>query len=498
MKPEVAERRYEEIVTDMTRALAARGPLTDVNPGSVVRTLVEAFAREMREVYAALGVIWEMTHIDTATGQGLDELVALLGMKRLDGQYLKADAVFTRAPQVSGRVVLPASMAVQVEHAGETPVFVTEREAELQAGQAQVTVPIQMALPKGADAGKILADDRWEKPKLVIPMAGIQSVELPRPPVLRGYQESDDDLRRRAKSALAAAGGGTAKALENALLATGHVQAVAFQEYPETESPGMLRVLIQADPEAYEEIRATVDRHKAPGIVVDIKGIGIRTLAFRRLVIRPAVANLSGKERQTLTLAVQQKVARLVGGLRTGEKLVWNRLLAELLQVDGVVDVTPETEMTVDGALCQPQGGLLPADLQPLERLVLAQQDGVVVELAGEPSVLMQLLCRTAGLTADDKANLLKGLKEKIDATKPADGTSLTYSALANALLAVKGLSVVLNKADLRFILKGANGAEKLLKQDADALNLTARDVIALDPGGPNWAPDEQSWGEKP
>jgi uncharacterized phage protein gp47/JayE len=71
-------------------------PITDVNPGSVVRTIVEAIGREMEYLYVQMDYVYASGFIDTATGSALDQVVALLGAKRRPPQKAVGAVVFGR------------------------------------------------------------------------------------------------------------------------------------------------------------------------------------------------------------------------------------------------------------------------------------------------------------------------------------------------------------------------------------------------------------------
>ncbi len=58
---------------------AAPSVITDVNVGSVARTLLEAVAKEIASVYAQLNIAYDSGFVETATGSALDRVVALLG-----------------------------------------------------------------------------------------------------------------------------------------------------------------------------------------------------------------------------------------------------------------------------------------------------------------------------------------------------------------------------------------------------------------------------------
>ena len=49
--------------------------LEGLTPGSVTRTLVEVFSRELAEIHDQLGDVYESAFVDTATGKSLQLLV---------------------------------------------------------------------------------------------------------------------------------------------------------------------------------------------------------------------------------------------------------------------------------------------------------------------------------------------------------------------------------------------------------------------------------------
>ena len=59
-----------------------RPRLTDRNPGSVVRTLAESFAREYAVLSRQLELVYRGAFLDTAEGRDLDQVVALVGVER--------------------------------------------------------------------------------------------------------------------------------------------------------------------------------------------------------------------------------------------------------------------------------------------------------------------------------------------------------------------------------------------------------------------------------
>ncbi|OLD04400.1 MAG: hypothetical protein AUJ07_03985 [Crenarchaeota archaeon 13_1_40CM_3_53_5] len=73
--------------------------ITDVNPGSVVRTIVEAVAREINFLYEELDQVYNAGFVDTANGKSLEMVVSLLGIERTPPQNATGNVFFGRASQ---------------------------------------------------------------------------------------------------------------------------------------------------------------------------------------------------------------------------------------------------------------------------------------------------------------------------------------------------------------------------------------------------------------
>lgn len=82
--------------------------ITDANPGSVVRTIIEAISREIEYLYVQMDYVYRSGFVDTATGNSLDLIVALLGIQRKPAQPALGTMTF-------GRKSSPAEVAVSDE-----------------------------------------------------------------------------------------------------------------------------------------------------------------------------------------------------------------------------------------------------------------------------------------------------------------------------------------------------------------------------------------------
>lgn len=82
--------------------LDAPSEITDINPGSVIRTIVESVALEMDYLYAQMNQIYDSGFIDTATGKSLDLVVSLLGITRKPAGFATGVVTFGRERDPEG------------------------------------------------------------------------------------------------------------------------------------------------------------------------------------------------------------------------------------------------------------------------------------------------------------------------------------------------------------------------------------------------------------
>lgn len=370
MEPPGGKKSYEALTVDILRRLESGGVLTDVNPGSAVRTLVEAFARQMALAYEQLAKIYEMGFIDTAEGEALDHLVALLGQKRFTGPQAVGEATFERDPRVAGQVVIPEGTALTIPLArlpGAPLVYRTRRETILAAGQTSATAEVYTDLPAGAPPESVLlqAGDVPAAATLAVTVAGVGSVAIKYATAVRGQAESDADLRERVKGLIVAAGGGTAKALEQAALSAGLASAIALRDaqdaLPEGGRPlmpGELEVVAETSADKHPDLRRALLAAKGPGIHVRLRDIDQLPVTIG-LILK--LAGTPGPDqREALKKQASQIVQEALEGLNPGDRLRWSPIMAALLRLDGVADISY--------ARVTPRESGAPVDLIKLDR----------------------------------------------------------------------------------------------------------------------------------
>ena len=166
------------LIADVASGAGGRPALTDATAGSVVRTLLEAFARELAVAYEQLDTVYRYAYLDTAEGTALDRVVALLGLERMPMGFLVGSVAFSRATPTLADIAIPAGTAV----AGRgVPLVQTVAEAVLIAGQRTVLADVR-SIDRPKDAKSVAAAALTLMPR---PIAGIEQVSNPAPLIVR-------------------------------------------------------------------------------------------------------------------------------------------------------------------------------------------------------------------------------------------------------------------------------------------------------------------------
>lgn len=241
-------------------------PLTDINIGSVVRTICEAVGREIATLYEAVNLAYRSGFLDTAEGSALDLVVAILGITRHGAGTAEGLVSFIRDPNVDGDITIPAGLELTDSTGAKR--FSTLAQRTLQRGQQRVDVPVRALV--GGDQGQAAAGEISE---LTRPLAGIERVANLEPTSQAPAPETDEELRVRARQALRGLGRATIAALDLAIREAGGTP-VAFLDpvtRPETQ-PGLVTAVVTAEPERLPGVRDAVHNTRAAGVAAAVVG----------------------------------------------------------------------------------------------------------------------------------------------------------------------------------------------------------------------------------
>ena len=437
-------------------------PLSDINVGSVVRTLLETAAREMATQYQQLQRVYESGFVETATGTSLDNVVALLDIRRLQQGHPVGKVRFARRPGSPGAVFIPQGTAV-TDGAGQR--YLTSAEATLQPGEGSIEVWVQgeSSGTKEVKAASLSVVERA--------IAGIERVANEADTFRATEAETDAQLAARARRAIHTTGQGTLDALREGLLALPGVAAVAVTEWPDPliALPGMLRLdvaLNQDSPDARRLVAQRIEALRPAGIVVEHNFAGRVRIGFR-VALRLAAGVDAAAQAQAQDGVAERLIAH-VRSLSPGEALRRARLSALALEDARVLDAT--ITASADGTPIAGDSWQLPANQAAEAGADSVTFESVAVEGAAagaaEPVLVDAHLVLSERIAAADASRtaIATSLGRFLDALAP--GAPLDFAAAVTALR--DDAAFVIDRASSVLTLHLAGGAFLELR-DGDA-----------------------------
>ncbi|HKO58450.1 MAG TPA: baseplate J/gp47 family protein, partial [Thermoanaerobaculia bacterium] len=310
--------------------------ITDVNVGSVARTLLEAVAKELASVYAQLNIAYDSAFVDTAGGGSLDRVVGLLGFERFRAGRAVGTVTFRRRPGLLGAITI--AQGTPVTDALDKIRYETSETYVMGEGESVAEVRV-----RGASEGTPVV----EANKLTViarAVAGLSEVTNERPTARATEDESDDDLRLRVRGALAGADKGTVESLRHGLLQMNQVRDVRITEMP-NGVPGEIALsisLIDGNTELPPEVTARIEQLRPAGVRVlppDVAKPLKLTANLRLLLATP-------QDVQKIEDAAKEKLVSAIRNKGIGEKIRIKPLAAALLGDARILDVL---QLTVGG-----------------------------------------------------------------------------------------------------------------------------------------------------
>lgn len=411
--------------------------LNDRNPGSVLRTLSESFAREFAVLSQQLELVYDAAFVDTATGRDLDQVAALVGVVRRGATHARGEVAMRRTTPAPADITVPAGTLVSTAEAPRVTVETTET-VTLRRGAFSVGAPVrsQVAGPAGVAPREALS-------VLHRPIFGVEQVLNPDQLTVGGGSESDDELRARVRRALETSGRSTVGALRGALASIEGIreQDVLVQE-DHLNSPGLVHLTVSAKiddatallaSQLLEEYRPAGVRiaHNLPDPALPLPTLAEETggggdgdpapagveppdqvfdPVVAQVVITPASVQLTEEQRARLSTDVQAAVHAVVDEVGAGEVLVYNRMVAAVMAIDGVLDVVIEigfqstsTPVDLTRYNLRPNAGRRPS-LDDGDLTVTLRGDRVVLDV----SVEVERGPLTAGLETTDALETIR------------------------------------------------------------------------------------------
>ncbi len=312
-------------------------PLTDVSVGSVVRTLLETVAFELALSYQQLEQVYKSAFVETAEGDALDRVVALVGITRLAGGHPVAKLRFTRRPGTSGSVAIPARTPITDDKGNR---YLTTADALLEPGEStrEVMAAGETSSTQEVDAGALKY--------LELAINGISEVTNPDAARRLAAEETDKELRARSRGALRGTLRGTVDAIRFGLLSIEGVKEVTVAE-PDDE-PGIIDVTVAYSDDS-ESVKALVaerlQKLRPAGILVR-SGEAAKHAVTVTVTLTLAGASLPAAELKAVTEGAAARVEETLTAIPPGGAVRNAQLVAAVLGdtriVDAQIALSPE------------------------------------------------------------------------------------------------------------------------------------------------------------
>lgn len=462
--------------------------LTDRNPGSVLRTLAESFAREYAVLSRQLEQVYDGAFLDTAEGRDLDQLVTLVGLSRRTSLFAIGEVVFSRSTPAPGDITIEAGTLISTSDVPGVTVATAESRT-LRTGTLSVSVPIAATV---AGAGGITAANTLTV--IHRPILGVSRVANPEPTAFRGETETDLALRRRARLALQTAGRSTTGAIVGALAT---VEGIRDYDVYVVEDhiafPGVVKVTVAAElDEAHT--RQAIERLEAarpagvrvlhnlvappppasdPGLgggampgspPASVGADGVFSPAAVTAAITPTSGSLRSDEREALVHEIENVIEAFVDTRGVGEPIVYNQLVTAIMTVAGVQDVI--LDVTRFGSIDTiGRQNLYPQP--PNTRLRLDLDD---VTLRGAPIALdVTVTVERKGLAAaSDRATALHDIEGALQSVIPSVLPQLSNGITVAKLLAAIPATDTYEVESVSYVAEFVDEGLRITKQDLE------------------------------
>lgn len=312
-------------------------PLTDINVGSVTRTISEAIGREIATVYQQINLAYKSGFIDTAEGKALDFVVSILGITRKTKEFAVGLVTFFRDSTSDGNIAIAQGTELSTEK-GEV-IFETTEPRTLQRGQARIDVPVRAGEKFKGDVGKV---DIGKITTILQIIEGIERVNNFEPTFLAAEDETDAELRLRAKAAIRSSSKGTVAALLR-VAAENRVKSDKVT-LSDPNSLGLKRTLPGKVAMAVE-----IEAPRFPSLVTalhDVRAAGVQLTVTAKFVfatpriVATVTPGLTGEGKTKIANEMITALQKYFEGLAAGAPAAGPAMLEAIKKVDDVTDAS--------------------------------------------------------------------------------------------------------------------------------------------------------------
>ncbi|WP_290597029.1 MULTISPECIES: baseplate J/gp47 family protein [unclassified Archaeoglobus] len=293
----------------------------DLSEDSEFLAFLKTIAYDIDMLWQLLEDAYYAGYIEFATGQNLDRLVAILGIRRKQATKATGIVTFSRSTPATSNIVIP--IGTKVATADGSVIFQTIEEVILQQGQTSVDAAIEAVEP--GSHGNVAENTIT---KLLDPISGIESVNNASPTSGGSDAESDEELRYRAIT-YAPSAKATVYSIKAALL---QVEGVTDVNVEEDFAECKVTVTIAGGNDA--DITNTIEDVRPAGIQVIWQRPSIKTIT-----VTVSVTKIASYDAATVQANVQAAIDNYINSLPIGEDVVYSDLAKAILAAEGVDDI---------------------------------------------------------------------------------------------------------------------------------------------------------------
>jgi uncharacterized phage protein gp47/JayE len=332
----ITVKTFDQMVDDiLDRIIAANIGFTDKSKSSVLRTIVESIVSELDIQYYQLDYVYDSIFIDSATGDDLDRLIAVLSVYREIATYCTGVVTFGRSTPVLYDIPIRKGTIISTKSNINDIVyeFIIDNDTVLPSGSTSVNVNVT-----ARDAGYISVAQH----QVIImnnPIIDIDTVDNIYQIEGGSDKETDVALRVRAKLELRKLGKASNDALQGAILDITGVESVTILDMHRGvgTSDAIIQCTMNPVPvELQTEIANVIALTKASGIDV--------------LTLYPTVVNVNISVNIDLSdgnsnivaarKATGKAIQDYIVSLNVGNPLVIKQMENKITSINGIFDMT--------------------------------------------------------------------------------------------------------------------------------------------------------------
>lgn len=324
---------FDEIVSDMIAYIVSNSEsITDLSPGSVIRSFVEGSGLSIEEIYVGIYLGFRR-YLGNIAGTVFD-------FERKTGTKATVNEVFSRNV-ANGEIPIPINTRVKTASGLR---FLTTAEGSIPAGQTSSgLIPCE-----AEEVGEAYNVSAGSITVLEDSISGVDSISNPLPALNGVNQESKIAYNARFQSYIEGLGRSNLAGLAAGALSVSGISSVSIVElFPPVDNVNVDMYVdsgstVPVTPEKLAEVQAVIDgdgTEDNPGYRAGGVNVVVKSPSVISQNITMTVTVLIGVDVEQLRTDVIDAVTSYVNTLGVGNDIIYNEIVASVMGVYGVVDV---------------------------------------------------------------------------------------------------------------------------------------------------------------